>query len=61
MCVPRLNFVGLIVPEKSVKKILMFENWKEKWHKGMNKQQQSDFGMHNTPSCCPSVYEVLTL
>ena len=36
MCVPSLNFVGLIVPEKIVTKILKFENWKEKLHKGMN-------------------------
>ena len=30
MSVPSFNFLGLAIPERSVTKILMFENWRER-------------------------------
>ena len=31
MCVPSFNFLGLTIPERSARKFLMFENWRERW------------------------------
>ena len=57
MCVPSFKLLGLIVPEKSVTKNLMFENWRErKWNNGTNKQQQPDSGIHDISAHCPRVY-----
>ena len=58
LCVYQVsNFLGLIVPEKSVTKNLMFENWRErKWNNGTNKQQQPDSGIHDISAHCPRVY-----
>ena len=57
MCVPSFNLLGLTVPDVSVHKILMFENWRERKrrNKGTNKQQQPDSGIHDTSAQCPRV------
>ena len=55
MCVPSFNFVGCIVPKKSVTKLFLYLKIgeKEKWrNKGMNKQRHPDSGMHNTSIHC---------
>ena len=54
---PSFNLLGLTVPEKSVTKMLMFENWRERKmkNKGMNKQQQPDSGKHDTSAHCTCV------
>ena len=54
---PRFTLLGLTVPEKSVTKMLMFENLRERKmkNKGMNKQQQSDSGKHDTSAHCTYV------
>ena len=51
---PSFNLLDLTVPEKSVTKTLMFENWRERKMKnqGMNKQQQPDSGKHDTSAHC---------
>ena len=48
------------IPDKSVRKILMFENSRERKrrNKGTNKQQQPDSGLHDTSAHCPRVYLV---
>ena len=63
MCVPSFNLLGLAVPDRSVRKILMFENWRErKWrNKGTNKQQQPDSSIHDTSAHCPRVYLVFNV
>ena len=59
MCVPIFNLLGLTVPEISVTKHFNAENWRErKMNTGMNKQQQPDSGIHDTPAHCPCVYKV---
>ena len=57
MCAKFHNLLGLTVPEKSVTKMLMFENWRERKmkNKGMNKQQQPDSGKHDTSAHCTCV------
>ena len=55
--VTSFQYLGFTVPEKSVMKILIFETWKEKFKKGMNKQQQQlDCDIHDTPTHCSCVY-----
>ena len=63
MCVPSFNLLGPTVPEKSVTKMLMFENWREikMKNKGMNKQQQPESSIHDTSAHCPRVCQVSTL
>ena len=45
------------------RKILMFENWRERKmkSKGTNKQQQPDSRIQDTSAHCPHVYQVSTL
>ena len=54
---PSFNLLGLTIPEKSVTKLLMFENWRERKMKnrGINKQQQPDSGKHDTSAHCTCV------
>ena len=59
-CAPSFNLLGLTVPEKSVKKILILEYKRKKKNKGTHKQQQPDSGIHHTSTHCPRVYQVST-
>ena len=42
------------------RKSVMFENWRERKSKRMNKQQQPDSGIHDTSAHCPCLYQVST-
>ena len=55
LCVPSFNFLGLTIPGRSATKFLMFENWRERKKEELNKQQQSDSGIHNTSTHCSHV------
>ena len=57
VCIPSFGLLGITFAEKNVTKILMFENWRKRKirNNGTNKQQQSDYEIHNTSTNCAHV------